>query len=268
MISVQDSVVLITGGGKGIGRETAKLFAKNKAKVIITGRTINALEDTKKQISDDGGRCYYYQGDVTKIDDSKRIIDDIISTHGTIDILINNAGMSMRGLFEDTTLELFQKVMDINFTGAVIMTKLALPHIIKNRGSIVFVSSLSALKGIPGIAPYGTAKMALTGFSESLRAELFRKGVHIGIVYVGFTENDPNKVVYTATGETMPINRKKNDATQEGVAMSIMTCVMKRKNIMYLTFLGKISKLFYQFFPRLSGYLLRKFALKSEMSKT
>ncbi len=268
MNQLKDKVVIITGGSRGIGRETAKLFAKEEAIVIITGRREKELIKTCDIINESYGTCDYVQGDVTSIDDCHHVIEHVIQTYKHIDILINNAGMSMRGLFENTTLALFHKIMNINFSGAVNMTKIALPQLIKNKGNIVFISSLSGLKGIPGIAPYGTAKMALTGFAESLRAELYDQGVHVGIVYVGFTENDADKTIYSSTGERMPLHRAKNNDTQEGVARSVVKCVKKKKAKMYLTVLGKIAKLFYQLFPRLSGYFLRKFGMKSEMYKS
>ena len=263
-----DKVVLITGGSKGIGREAAKLFASKGAIVIITGRREDALQMTSDLINEQFGRCEYHQGDVTSITDCERIVADVYNRHKRIDVLINNAGMSMRGLFEETALALFHKVIAINFSGAVNMTKFALPYLKEHQGSVVFVSSLSGLKGIPGIAPYGTAKMALTGFSESLRAEVHQYHVHVGLVFVGFTQNDDDKTIYSATGERLPIHRAKNDATQEGVSRSILRCVHRRKAVMYLTVLGKVSKLLYQFFPRFSSYLLRKFTMNSEMMQT
>lgn len=265
MNDVLNKVVVITGGSKGIGRETAKLFAKQGAHVIITGRGEEDLIKTSALINEAYGKCDYFQGDVTKIDDCKRIIETVIKKYQRIDVLINNAGMSMRGLFMDTTLDLFHKIIDINFSGAVNMTKFALPELIERKGSVLFISSLSGLKGIPGVAPYGTAKMALTGFAEALRAEVYQHQVHVGIVYVGFTQNDDNKQIYSATGELMPLHRKKNSDTQMGVARSVYKAVKKRKPVMYLTFLGKVVKIMYQFFPRLSSYFLRKFTLKSEM---
>ncbi len=267
MKNLKDKVVVITGGSKGIGRETAKLYAQEGAKVIITGRRLEPLQTTSRLINQTG-TCDYVQGDVTSIDDCMHVVNTVVDKYGQIDVLINNAGMSMRGLFENTTLELFHKIMAINFNGAVNMTKLALPHLIKSKGNIVFISSLSGLKGIPGIAPYGTAKMALTGFSESLSAELHHHGVRVGIVYVGFTENDPDKTIYSATGESMPIHRPVNNDTQLGVAKSILKAVKKNKAVMYLTAAGKFAQCFYRFFPRLSGYILRKFAMKSEMMKS
>jgi len=267
MKEFKDKVVLITGGGKGIGRETAKLLANEQAIVIITGRSEKELNETCSHINEHDGRCAFYVGDVTSIEDCQRIIDSVIGEYGRIDILINNAGMSMRGLFVDTDLALFHKIIDINFCGAVNMTKFALPKLIESQGSVLFISSLSALKGIPGIAPYGTAKMALTGFSESLRAELHHLHVHVGIIYVGFTENDANKKIYSATGELIPLRRDKNSDTQKGVAKSIIKSLRKRKPVMYLTCTGKIVNIVYRLFPRLSGFLLRTFSMKSARYK-
>ena len=267
MINLKDKVVIITGGSKGIGRETAKLFAKEGAKVIITGRSLEPLKKTCALINTFGS-CDYHQGDVINIEDSTRIVQAVYEKYHHIDVLINNAGMSMRGLFEETTLDLFHKIIDINFSGAVDMTKLVLPFIIESKGSILFISSLSGLKGIPGIAPYGTAKMALTGFSESLRAEIDHYGVHVGIIYVGFTENDPDKTYYSSLGDRLPLKRPKNNDTQESVAKHVLKAVKKRKHVMYLTGLGKVTQVFYRFFPRLSGYILRKFARKSKGYKS
>jgi len=268
MINLTDKVVIITGGSRGIGRETAKLFAQERAQVIITGRREEELKKTCSFIQSNGGNCDYFQGDVTDIDDCQRIVEAVIEKYHQLDILINNAGMSMRGLFEETHLDLFHKIMDINFGGAVNMTKFALPSLIESKGSVVFISSLSGLKGIPGIAPYCTAKMALTGFAESLRAEVYRHQVHVGIIYVGFTENDDDKTIYSATGERIPLHRPINNDTQQGVAKNVLKSVQKRKSVMYLTLLGKVAKIFYQFFPRLSSYFLRKMAMKSEMYKS
>lgn len=267
MKNFTDKVIIITGGSKGIGRETAKLLASKKAKIIITGRREKELQETSALIKNQYGHCEYFVGDVAIIDDCRRIIDAIINKYGRIDALINNAGMSMRGLFEETELDLFHKIIAINFSGAVNMTKFALPKLIESKGSIIFISSLSGLKGIPGIAPYGTAKMALTGFSESLRAELHHHNVHVGIVYVGFTENDPDKTIYAASGESIPLHRDKNSDTQQGVARSILKSLMHRKNTMYLTTAGKFVNVFYRLFPRLSGYLLGKFAMKNTRYK-
>lgn len=260
-MEINDKIILITGGGKGIGRECAKLLAGMKNTVIITGRTEQALIDTVAEITASEGSGAYFTGDVTNSEECRFIVEEVISMYGRIDILINNAGMSMRGLFRDTTLELFNKIIDINFMGSVNMTKYALETITQNKGSIIFVSSLSGLKGLPGIAPYGTAKMALTGFSDSLRCELHGQDVHVGIVYVGFTQNDPGKKTYKSNGELMDILPRKTKNTQEGVARVVYKCIARRRSKIYHSTTGKFTKLMYQFFPALSDRLLERFAL-------
>ncbi|MFA5006038.1 MAG: SDR family oxidoreductase [Candidatus Izemoplasmatales bacterium] len=257
-----DKVVIVTGGGKGIGREIARAFALEGAHVVITGRTETDLATVRDRIREERGACDYLVGDVTVPADCERIVGEVYLSHRHIDALVNNAGASMRGLFAETDLSLFRKIVDVNFLGAVNMTKYALPSLLESKGSVVFVSSLSALRGIPGIAPYGAAKMALTGFGESLQAELHDAGVHVGIVYVGFTENDANKRIYDARGNLVPLQREKNDDTQEGVARSVLKAVAKRKRVMVLTAAGKFVDVFYRLFPRLSGYLMRTFAVK------
>ncbi len=259
-MKTRNKVILITGGGKGIGRECAKLLAQYDNSIIITGRSEDALKNTVQDINTQGYHASYYVGDVTDPQDCNRIVSSVIDVFGRLDILINNAGMSMRGLFKDTTLDLFKTIMDINFIGAVNMSKYALDYIEQSSGQILFISSLSGLKGLPGIAPYSCAKMALTGFADSLRCEVYEYNVHVGIIYVGFTENDAGKKVYTSDGQLVDISRKANHDTQISVANSILKCIEKRKDTMVLTNLGKITKFAYQYFPMISSKLLKKYA--------
>ena len=260
-MKTKGKVILITGGGKGIGRECAKLLAQYDNSIIITGRSENALKETEQYIKRQGYQASYSVGDVTNPQDCERVVSSVIDEFGRLDILINNAGMSMRGLFKDTTLDLFKTIMDINFIGAVNMSKYALEHIQQSSGQILFISSLSGLKGLPGIAPYSCAKMALTGFADSLRCEVYDNNVHVGIIYVGFTENDVGKKVYTSDGQLVNISRRANHDTQIGVANSIFKCIEKRKDSMVLTNLGRITKFVYQYFPMISNKLLKKYAV-------
>lgn len=261
-MELSNKIILITGGGKGIGRKCTQLFARQGNTVIITGRTEPALMETATALTAEGLDISYHVGDVTSREDCERIVNSVVEQFGTLDVLINNAGMSSRGFFEETTLDLFEKVIDINFMGAVYMTKFALPAIQQSQGSIIFIGSLSGLKGLPGIAPYGTAKMALTGFSDSLRTEVFPDNVHVGILYVGFTENDQNKTVYDANGDLIPIPARKNFDTQENVAKAVFHCVQHRKNKMYLTGIGKATNMIYRLFPRLSDTILNRYGTK------
>ena len=267
-IFYKDKTVIITGGSKGIGRETARLLGAKGARIVITGRDQVAIDKTVSELQAKSITILGIQGDVTSLDDCTHVVKRTLEEFGEIDILINNAGMSMRGLFEHTSPDLFNKIIAINFLGAAQMTSAALPSLLKTHGHIVFVSSLSGLKGLPGIAPYSAAKMALKSLSESLRCELAPKGVHIGTVYVSFTENDPGKYIYDASGEALPLDRTKNSSTQLEVAQAISTVIVRRKRQLVMTPLGKLANFSYTVFPGLSERLITKFGLKSSLYAT
>ncbi|MFW5711638.1 MAG: SDR family NAD(P)-dependent oxidoreductase [Spirochaetota bacterium] len=280
--SLHGRTVLITGGGKGIGRETARLFAQAGCNLVISGRDREALEATAHKLrttsspadgqTEQTGQTGQFEGpavlpiqaDVTNSEDCRHLVEAAVERFGRLDVLINNAGMSMRGNFADTSLELFDKVIDINFTGAVHMTSYALPFLRVAGGSVVFVSSLSGLKGLPGIAPYGAAKMALTGFAESLYSELYRE-IHVGVVYVSFTENDPGKQMYAADGSSIPLKRDRNSSTQLDVARSIRRMVKRRQRRVVMTPLGKTAGLLFALFPRATEVLISRLAAGSKM---
>lgn len=261
---LNQKTAIITGGGKGIGREIARLFGQAGCQVVISGRDRQALNHTAAALAEGQVQVLPVAGDVTNFNDCQNLVNKTIEHFGHLDILINNAGMTMRGLFEDTDLDLFKKIMDINFGGAVTMTQLALPHIKKQDGSILFLSSIAGLKGLPAAAPYSASKMALKSLCESLRCELNGQ-VHIGILYVGFTENDPDKKMYNAKGALVPLKREKFSSSQVEVARTALRMVRFKKRQVVMTPLGKFANLAYAVFPRISEYLISKFARRSRM---
>jgi short-subunit dehydrogenase len=140
---------------------------------------------------------------------------------------------------------------------AVYCTHAALPEIKKTKGSIVFISSLAAIRGLPSNGPYSVAKMGLTAFAETLRLELYNTGVHIGILNVGFTDYDEKKRVINADGTLVPISRRSHH-TREQVADIILHAVRKRKRIVYLTLPGKLLVFLNRFFPKLLEWILAR----------
>jgi len=260
----KNKTAIITGGSKGIGRETARLFGRAGCRVVISGRDESALQHTADTLRAEGMEVLAVAGDVTVRGDCLALVEQTASKFGGVDILINNAGRSMRGFFEETELDLFQKVMDINFGGAVTMTKLALPYIKKAKGSIVFISSVAGLKGLPAGAPYSAAKMALKSFSESLRSEL-RGAAHIGILYAGFTENDPDKKKFNGKGELIPARRERFASTQAQVAEEVVKMVRRRRRQVVMTLTGKLANLAYTMFPRLSEELIIAYSRRTVM---
>jgi NAD(P)-dependent dehydrogenase (short-subunit alcohol dehydrogenase family) len=262
--NLDGKTVMVTGGGKGIGREIARLFGSKGCNVVISGRDQQALDQTAVEFSQEQIAVLHLVGDVTSVEDCRQVVEETLAHFGRLDILINNAGMTMRGLFERTDLKVFHKIMDINFGGAATMTWFALPHIKKQEGSVLFISSIAGLKGLPGAAPYCASKMALRSFSESLRCELMGQ-VHIGILYVGFAENDPNKMMYNARGELVQLKRDKYSASQLDVARAVLMAVHRRRRQVVMTPLGKIAGFLYTFFPAVSEYLIARFAVNSSM---
>ena len=258
-------VVLVTGGNKGIGRETARVFGQLGARLFICGREVESLSLVKDSFEREGIVVTSVQTDVRDPEACARLIDTIKAEAGRLDVVVNNAGMSMRGSLEETSVEVVRAMMEINFLGAAYITHFAIPLLKASKGSVVFISSLSALHGLPAIAPYGASKSALRALSESLRAELYHDQVHVGLVHVGFTQNDPGKVGYGKDGEPILIRRPHNSNTQMQVAEKIVYCVRKRRPELVLTSLGKLAGFAYRFFPRLSDLIISRSAGKSSM---
>jgi len=164
--------------------------------VYILVRDREALEETIDLPDPHKRILFSIQADVADHQACERAIDEIVTRHGRLDLLVNNAGISMRGQVSETTPTVLDAMVRINFLGSAYMTYYALPHITGQKGSIIFTSSLVALHGLPKVASYAASKGALTADTESLRTEVSSKGVHVGILYIGFTENDPKKVIY------------------------------------------------------------------------
>ena len=262
-MSFRGKSVLITGGGKGIGRETARLFAEEGAKLFITGRDLVALEATAADLGSSKAAVFPLEADVREQQECRKTIDYVREKAGRLDVLINNAGMSMRGRFEELDPQLIRTMMEINYLGSAYTAYYALPLLKEAKGSIVFISSLSALRGLPFIGPYGASKRALQGLAQSMRFELGKDGVHVGILHVGFTENDPNKKIYAKDGSLVPLQRSRNSSTQRDVARAVLRCVKKRRKEMVLTPAGHTADILYRFFPRLSDFLISRFADRS-----
>ena len=254
-------VVLITGSSKGIGRETARLFLAAGYAVVINGRNPSKLSQTLSALDDGRGKLLAVAGDVTREKDAENLIGSALRSFGRLDVLINNAGISMRGRFEETTGEVFRRMFDTNLVGSAVVTRAALPALRESRGSLLFISSLAGLRGFPGIAAYSAAKMGLTAYADALRIELAGTGIHVGIVYVGFTENDPDKTVYRGDGSQEAITRS-SQSSQKDVAKAIFRVVRRRKKVSYLTVFGPLLRFAQRYFPSVVEFGLRRSAKK------
>ncbi len=249
---MKNKVVIVTGASSGIGKALAKEFAKRDAKVVIAARNIKKLEEISYELKDRGKEVYAVKTDVSIENDCKNLIEKTVERYGKINVLINNAGISMRALFEDLKLDVFHRVMDVNFWGTVYSTKYALPYILKEKGSVVGIISIAGYIGLPGRTAYSASKYAIRGFLETLRIENMKKGLHVLIAAPGFTSSNIRNIALTADGSPQgetPRDESKM-MTAEQVAFSIARAVKKRKRTLILTFVeGKFTVFLKKIFP-------------------
>jgi short-subunit dehydrogenase len=191
------------------------------------------------------------KADVSVEEDCRELIRKSVSEFGTIDVLVNNAGISMRALFEEVDLGVLRKLMDTNFWGTVYCSKFALPYLLASKGSLVGVSSVAGYKGLPGRTGYSSSKFAIQGLLEVIRIENRKKGLHVLIAAPGFTASNIRNVALSwdgsQQGET-PLDESKL-MPAETVARKIADAIVKRKRSLILTAQGKMTVLINKFMP-------------------
>lgn len=244
-------VVIITGAGSGIGSALALRFARAGYAIAISGRRKEKLEVVAAAIQSAGGTCVVFPGDVSVEDDCRQLIAATVQRFGRLDVLINNAGITMRALLADLQLDVLRKVMDTNFWGTVYCTKYALPHLLASRGSVVGISSIAGKKGLPGRTGYSASKFAMEGFLESLRTENLQKGLHVLVACPGFTASDIRSSALAADGSRQGESPRAESGmmSAETVADHICTAVAGRKRDIILTGNGKLTVWLNKFFP-------------------
>lgn len=218
---------------------------------MIGARSAAELEAVAAEIEAAGGAAHWQRLDVTSQADCEAWVAEAIRKFGRIDILINNAGISMRALFQGLDVGVIERLMQVNFFGTVYCTRAAIDEIVRNQGSIVGVSSIAGFRGLPGRTGYSASKFAMHGFLEALRTELLRKGVHILLACPGFTESNIRKVALTADGSQQsetPLDEQKLMSADE-VADHIFGAVVRRKRTLVLTRQGKLTVFLNKWLP-------------------
>jgi len=241
MYLLKDRIVVITGASSGIGKALAFDALSRGAKVAVCSRSSEKLNEVYYAV--DSNMLLSMQVDVTIQAECERFIEAIVEKWGRIDVLINNAGVSMRALFEDAEVSVIKELMDINFFGAVYCTKAALPHILRQKGVIVGVSSIAGYRGLPARTGYSASKFALQGFLESLRTELLYSGVHVMWVAPGFTSSNIRNVARSSDGsaqEETPLDEK-GLMSAEQCAGIIVEAISRRKRTIIMTLMGKLT---------------------------
>ncbi|MCB0429716.1 MAG: SDR family oxidoreductase [Flavobacteriales bacterium] len=263
MGKLQGKVIVITGATSGIGKALAIECGRRGARVVVTGRNADRLKEIESRLTADGVDTLALLSDVTSEEDAKALAQATVDRFGGIDVLINNAGISMRALFAEVNLDVIRQVMDINFWGTVHCTKYALPYILGAKGSVVGMSSIAGYKGLPGRTGYSASKFAMHGFLESLRCENLNNGLHVLIACPGFTASNIRMSALTADGSQQgasPRNEQKM-MTAEEVAVCVADAIEKRRRKLVLTTDGKLTVLLGKFFPAwLDKMVLKHFA--------
>ena len=251
---MKDKVVIITGGSSGIGKALAAEFGAHGSKILITGRNQVDLDNTVVELTAKGVLIFGLRADVSQIEDNRKMADEAIRRYGTIDVLINNAGISMRALFEEANVDVIEKVMNINFFGVVYATKYCLPEIIRNKGSIIGISSIAGFRGLPGRTGYSASKFALNGFLEALRLELNPTGTHVLTACPGFTSTNIRKRALTKDGSVQGESPREEGSmmTAEECARYIYAATIKRRRTLVLTTQGKLAVFMNKWLPGLA----------------
>lgn len=265
---MKDKVVVITGASSGIGKACAEVFAAQGCKVMLSARQTEKLQYVEFHLKQKGYNVASCTTDVSKEDDCKNLINETIIRFGKIDVLICNAGISMRALFESADLNVIRRVMDVNFWGTVYCAKFAMPSLLKSKGSIVGISSIAGKKGLPGRSGYSASKFAMEGFLETLRTENLKKDLHVLIARPGFTSSNIRNTALGNDGtEQGESPRAENEMmSAEEVATHIYHAVKNRKRDLVLTRNGKLVVLLNKFFPSMMDKAVYKHFAKEKDS--
>lgn len=258
-----NKVVAVTGGSDGIGKALVELLLPMGAQVATCARNQDKLYDL--QLKYTGLPLHVVVADVSVLKDCELFINSTIKQFGTIDILINNAGVSMRGLLKDTGIDVFRRVMEINFFGSLYCTKLALPALIKSKGTIAAISSIAGYRGLPGRSGYSASKFALNGWLEAIRTELIDEEVNVIWISPGFTSSNIRNAALNQDGEAQgesPLNEAEL-MTSEECAKRILAAIENKKRSVVMTFKGKQTVFMNKFFPSWVDKLVKKFFYKN-----
>jgi len=237
--------ILVTGASSGIGRALAVRLAGEGASVVVSARSVAELEITAALCREAGGKGWVLPADVTREEDCRRLVASAVSALGGLDILVNNAGLTMLARFDEVKdLSAYERIMQVNYLGAVHCTHAALPHLKASRGQIVAISSLSGLVGVPTRTAYVASKHALQGFCDALRVELAQSGVSVLVVSPGFIKTDMRRSALGPDGQPLGFDPRpeRRTMTLERCVALIAGAMAHRRRELVMTLQGKLAR--------------------------
>lgn len=257
-MNYKGKTVWITGASSGIGEAFAKAFYCEGANLILSSRREGTLNEVKGSLGGDASNVKILPLDLTDSNSFSEKANEAVSAFGQIDVLINNGGISQRATVLDTEMETYRRIMEINYFGAVGLTKEVLPHMVERKsGHIIVTSSVTGKIGTKYRSGYAASKHAVQGFFNSLRQEMYEHNIAITLLCPGFVKTEISKNALTGDGSKFGEmgDAHKNAMTADGMVKKVLPKIKSRKEEIFVTGLKEGLALWVQ---RLSPTLLNK----------
>lgn len=253
--------IVLTGASEGIGRALALALATRRARLVIAARDGSRLESLARECRAAGGEAFAVPTDVANAQDCEWLVGEAMKSLGGIDVVIHNAGITMWSRFDAVAdLEIFERLLEVNYLAPVRLTALTLPHLKSSKGLIVAVASLAGLTGVPERSGYAASKHALIGFFDSLRIELAGTGVDVSVVAPDFVVTEIHKRAIGPDGQPLgesPMVQKKI-MTADECARGIVRAIEKRQRMLLMSTRGKLGWFLKFLAPRLLDRIAAK----------
>lgn len=244
-MDLKDKVIIITGASSGIGEALALALARKGPKLVLSGRDGAKLNQVTAECEKRGARAIAHVADVSNPSDCQSIVDRALGEFGRLDVLVNNAGVTMWARFDALAdLAAFEQLMRVNYLGAAHLTRHALPALKASRGLIVAVASVAGFTGVPERTAYAGSKHALVGFMESLRIELAGSGVDVTIIAPDFVLTQTHKRAIGPDGKPLGASPMQTTRimTADECAVRIVAAIEGRKRLAILSARGRLGR--------------------------
>jgi dehydrogenase/reductase SDR family member 7B len=253
-------VFVVTGSTQGIGRRLAEILAAGGAHVVINARNEANVRKVTEELRSGGASVFGLAGDISDYDFCLQLKKSVMEQFGRIDFLINNAALASKGTLKDSEHFVLEQIYRVNVLGSLYPSKAFLDEIVRNKGGIIFISSLAGIVGLPGYLAYSGTKRSIVALAESLRNEVAGEGVFIGLNFPGFTENDDGKTIVGTDGEPRRLPKRDNVKAipVDKTAGNIIRQIERRRFRSYTSFTGRMVQLIYSVSPSFCLFIIKK----------